>query len=171
MEELKKIETVHLPATLDRARDLFVFSCYTGLSYIDVDHLRAHNIAKGSDGLLWVKTQREKTKGRCDIPLLHRAEKIINKYKGQYSGRIFKKITNQRINTYLKEIAGVCEIDKRITFHLARHTFATTITLNNNIPIETVSKMLGHSRINTTQIYAKILEKKVGEDMKILRNI
>jgi len=80
-------------------------------------------------------------------------------------------LTNQRVNTYLKEIAAMCGIDKRVTFHLARHTFATTVTLNNNIPIETVSKMLGHSRINTTQIYAKILEKKVGEDMLLIRNI
>ena len=85
--------------------------------------------------------------------------------------RIFKKLTNQRVNAYLKKIATKCEIDKRVTFHLGRHTFATTVTLNNNIPIETVSKMLGHSRINTTQIYAKILEKKVGEDMLRIRDL
>ena len=171
LEELNKIETIELSPALERARDLFVFSCYTGLSYIDVDKLREHHIVKGSDGLLWIKTKRKKTNSRCDIPLLKRAERIINKYNGKYTDRIFKKLTNQRVNTYLKEIAALCSIDKRVTFHLARHTFATTVTLNNNIPIETVSKMLGHSRINTTQIYAKILEKKVGEDMLKIRDI
>ena len=157
LEELNKLETIKLSPALDRARDLFVFSCYTGLSYIDIDQLRAHHIVIGNDGLLWIKTKRKKTNSRCDIPLLKRAERIINKYNGKYDDRIFKKLTNQRVNAYLKEIAAKCGIDKRVTFHLARHTFATTVTLNNNIPIETVSKMLGHSRINTTQIYAKIL--------------
>ena len=103
-----------------------------------------------------------------DIPLLKKPLEILEKYKEVNGDFVFKTISNQKINEYLKEIAALCEIDKRVSFHLARHTFATTVTLNNNVPIETVSKVMGHSKISTTQIYAKILQSKVGKDLRRL---
>ena len=96
-------------------------------------------------------------------------EKYRNNYKAVAQGRLFPKISNQKLNSYLKEIADVCGIKKNLTFHIARHTFATTVTLSNGIPIETVSKLLGHSKISTTQIYAKVIERKVSDDMQKLR--
>lgn len=167
-EELKKIELIELHPMLERVRDLFVFSCYTGLSFVDINSLTIDQINTGNDGKLWINIQRKKSGERCDIPLLSKPEKLMQKYKDRYGERVFKKISNQRVNLYLKQIAKLCEIQKRVSFHLARHTFATTITLNNNVPIETVSRVMGHSKISTTQIYAKILEKKIGKDMRSL---
>jgi integrase/recombinase XerD len=107
------------------------------------------------------------------VPLLPKALEIIEKYKAHLKalaeGTLFPNISNQKLNSYLKEIADLCNIEKNLTFHLARHTFATTVTLTNGVPMETVSKLLGHSSIRTTQIYAKVVEKKVSDDMKILR--
>lgn len=168
IQELNKIEKIKLSDSLDRIRDLFVFSCYTGLSYIDVTNLKEDDIIIGEDGLKWIIIKRGKTQTLCKIPLLNKAESIIEKHLGNYPERVFKKISNQKLNQYLKEIAQKCNIEKNITFHLARHTFATTITLNNNVPIETVSKVLGHKKIATTQIYAKILDKKISSDIRKL---
>jgi site-specific recombinase XerD len=154
-------------------RDLFVFSCYTGLSYIDAMKLTPGNITIGIDGDYWISTSRQKTNERVRVPILPKAWEMIEKYKthprSMQKGTIFPFISNQKLNSYLKEIADLCGIEKNLTFHLARHTFATTVTLTNGVPIETVSKMLGHSKISTTQIYAKVIERKVSEDMQTLR--
>jgi len=154
-------------------KDLFVFSCYTGLSYIDVMNLNEDNIAIGIDGGRWIMTNRQKTHNKVKIPLLPIAEKLIKKYNGHIKTKktktLFPNISNQKLNSYLKEIADLCSIKKNLTFHIARHTFATTVTLSNGVPIETVSKLLGHKKIATTQIYARVIESKVSEDMRKLR--
>ncbi|GGG49553.1 site-specific integrase [Bizionia arctica] len=159
---------------LQLVKGLFVFACYTGLSYIDVVNLTANDINYGIDGELWLIMKREKTNNALRIPILPKALDLINKYKETpksiANGTIFPKMSNQKLNSYLKEIADLCKIRKNLTFHLARHTFATTVTLSNGVPIETVSKLLGHSRISTTQIYAKVIERKVSEDMGTLKS-
>jgi len=143
------------------------------LAYIDISLLQAHHIVKGIDGGNWIYTQRKKTDNPIRIPLLPLAEEMVEKYrnhpKALQQGKLFPVFSNQKLNGYLKEIADICEIDKNLTFHMARHTFATTITLSNGVPIETVSKVLGHNRIATTQIYAKVIERKVSEDMNELK--
>jgi site-specific recombinase XerD len=158
---------------LQTVKDLFVFSCYTGLAYIDVMGLTQSNISKGIDGNLWILTERHKTKEKVRVPLLLQARDILDKYKNNpdviNSNSVLPKMSNQKLNAYLKEIADLCGIEKNLTFHLARHTFATTVTLSNGVPLETVSKLLGHSNIKTTQIYAKVLEKKISEDMENLK--
>ena len=173
-EELAKIEFRDLKIVrLQWVRDLFVFSCYTGLAYIDVMRLTPGNITKGMDGEPWLITNRQKTSNPVRVPLLPKALEIIDRYKGHpralAEGTLFPNISNQKLNSYLKEIADLCDINKNLTFHLARHTFATTVTLTNGVPIESVSKMLGHSTITTTQIYAKVIEKKLSDDMKDLK--
>jgi site-specific recombinase XerD len=158
---------------LRQVRDIFVFSCYTGLAYIDAANLTPQNIAVGMDGEKWIYTFRQKTDTRTNIPVLPPAMAIIEKYKEHQLCKVKNKLlpilSNQKMNAYLKEIATLCNITKELTFHIARHTFATTVTLSNGIPIETVSKMLGHSSIKQTQHYAKILDRKVSDDMKVLR--
>jgi Site-specific recombinase XerD len=158
---------------LAQVRDLFIFSCYTGLAYVDVMKLTPQNLAIGIDGESWLMTHRQKTEESVKIPLLPEALEIIQKYKKHpdviHSGGILPRMSNQKLNSYLKEIADLCGINKNLTFHLARHTFATTITLTNGVPIETVSKLLGHSSIKTTQIYAKVVERKVSDDMNMLK--
>ncbi len=161
---LKKFDTERL----ERIRDIFVFSCYTGLAYIDIKNLRTEHICKGFDGNLWIDTKRQKTNVKTTVPLLETALMILNKYKGLPNSILLPIPTNQKTNAYLKEIADVCGINKNLTFHLARHTFATTITLSKGVPIETVSKMLGHTNIKTTQIYARITNEKISNDMQIL---
>lgn len=154
-------------------RDIFVFCCYTGLAYIDVVNLTADNVVQGYDGELWLKTSRQKTDTPVNTPLLPKAIAVLEKYKhnpkAAARGTLFPVISNQKMNSYLKEIADLCGIQKNMTFHLARHTFATTVTLSNGVPLETVSKMLGHTKITTTQIYAKVVERKIGEDMALLK--
>ncbi|WP_369449850.1 site-specific integrase [Algibacter lectus] len=154
-----------------RTRDVFVFACYTGLSYIDVKFLTQENIVKGIDGDYWIFTSREKTDKPVKIPpLLGKALDIINKYKGTLTDNLLPVYSNQKINTYLKEIALELEIPKRLTFHSARHTFATTVTLSNGgVPIETVSKLLGHTKLSTTQVYARVMEQKVSTDIRNLK--
>lgn len=158
---------------LQQVKELFIFSCYTGLAYIDVMHLTPDNIRIGMDGEKWLFTQRQKTLNPVRVPILAKAQEIIDKYKNhprsKVNGTLFPTITNQRLNSYLKEIADLCGIEKNLTFHLARHTFATTVTLTNGVPIESVSKMLGHSDLRTTQIYAKVVERKISEDMANLQ--
>ncbi|MFN6014292.1 MAG: site-specific integrase, partial [Flavobacteriales bacterium] len=151
----------------------FVFCCYTGLAYVDVSKLKPSNIITYPDGTLWINLSRTKTDVDSHIPLLPKAVEIIEKYKGHpetdIKGTVLPIRSNVKFNAYLKEVADLCGIEKNLTTHLARHTFATTVTLNNDVPIETVSKMLGHKNLKTTQIYAKVLDKKVGADMKILQ--
>ena len=158
---------------LQHAKDMFVFSCYTGLAYIDVYELTPQNLSLGIDGGYWINTCRHKTDIPVNVPLLPPAMAIIEKYKNNprvlESGRLLPVYANQLLNNYLKEIADFCGIEKPLSFHIARHTFATTVTLTNGVPIETVSKLLGHTSIKTTQIYAKVIEQKVSEDMKHLR--
>lgn len=173
-DELKRIEEKTFSISrLQYVKDLFVFSCYTGLSYIDVVQLSPDHLQIDAENEYWLITKREKTDNPVRIPVLPVALEIINKYKNDprsiVKNSLFPNISNQKLNSYLKEIADICEISKNMTFHLARHTFATTITLTNGVPIESVSKMLGHSKISTTQIYARVIEKKVGEDMKKLK--
>lgn len=158
---------------LNQVKDIFIFSCFTGLAYIDVKKLTQSNITIGIDGDKWIYTNRQKTDTRSNIPLLPMAEEIIAKYKGHpqclNEGKLLPVLSNQKMNSYLKEMADVCGINKELTFHIARHTFATTVTLTNGVPIESVSKMLGHKNLRTTQHYAKILDSKVSIDMKILK--
>jgi site-specific recombinase XerD len=156
-----------------QVRDVFVFCCYTGLSYADVKKLSRKEISTGIDGEQWVMTKREKTETSSRIPLLKPALDIIEKYKGhprcENEGIVLPVFSNQKVNSYLKEIAKDCDIPQNLTFHLARHTFATTVTLTNGVPIESVSKMLGHIDIKTTQHYAKVIDEKISEDMKALQ--
>lgn len=158
---------------LNQVRDIFLFSCYTGLAFIDVFQLRPTQIAKGIDGNLWIFTSRQKTDTPTRIPLLPQAKEILEKYKDTpkcvNEGKVLPILSNQKMNAYLKEIADLCCIHKILTFHIARHTFATTVTLSNGVPIETVSKMLGHKSIKITQHYAKIIDRKVSEDMQQLQ--
>jgi len=158
---------------LSLVRDIFLFSCFTGLAYIDTQKLTYQNINLGLDGSQWIYTKRQKTKTTSNIPLLSQTEKIIEKYKNHpvclNTGKLLPILSNQKMNAYLKEIADLCSISKELTYHIARHTFATTVTLSNGVSIESVSKMLGHKSIKTTQHYAKILDKKVSEDMMELK--
>lgn len=154
---------------LEQVRDIFIFACFTGLAYIDLAYLRVDNIQKMFDGRLWIVTHRQKTNTKVTVPLLPPAIKILKKYEGEFvDGKILPIITNQKMNCYLKEIAEICGIEKNLTFHLARHTFATTMTLGKGVPIETVSKMLGHTNVQTTQIYARITNDKISKDMNWL---
>jgi site-specific recombinase XerD len=139
---------------LEQVRDIFLFSCFTGLAYIDVKHLTTDNIRTSFDGKLWIMTHRQKTDTPVNVPLLNIPLSILKKYEGKLSnGQLLPVLSNQKLNSYLKEIGDLCGINKNITFHMARHTFATTTTLSKGVPIETVSKMLGHTNIQTTQIF------------------
>jgi site-specific recombinase XerD len=159
---------------LSVVRDIFLFSCFTGLAYIDVKNLTKSHISFGIDGEKWIFTHRQKTESASKIPILPVTQMIIEKYENHpqcnNEYKLLPILSNQKMNAYLKEIAGVCEIEKELTFHIARHTFATTVTLTNGVPIESVSKMLGHKNLRTTQHYAKVLDRKVSDDMKILKD-
>lgn len=154
---------------LDQVKDIFLFSCYTGLAYSDVKKLCKAEIEKTPNGLWWIKTRRQKTKQRSQIPILAKAMEIIEKYtdlsKLSAQDLLLPVISNQKMNAYLKEIADIIGIEKNLTFHVARHTFATTVTLQNGISIESVSRMMGHSNIKTTQHYARIVDQKIADEM------
>jgi site-specific recombinase XerD len=174
-EELNRIYNKRFSSErLTLVKDIFIFSCYTGLAYVDVKGLKKDHIAIGIDGEKWIFKNRQKTDTKSKIPVLPIAQEIIQKYASHprclNEDSILPILTNQKMNSYLKEIGDLCNISKEITFHMARHTFATSVTLTNGVPIETVSKMLGHKNIQTTQHYAKILDKKVSEDMQILKD-
>ena len=173
--ELLSIEV--LSSSIERlmvVKDLFVFSCYTGISYVDIVQLSEDNIVMGIDGSPWIMAKRVKTGAPFKIPLLPKAAILIDKYKDHYrtndTSNLLPKLSNQKLNSYLKEIADLCGIKKNLTFHMARHTFATTVTLSNGVPIETVSKLLGHTKLSTTQIYARVVERKVSDDMALLKS-
>lgn len=175
-EVLTKAELVNLMQTdmyidrLERIRDIFVFCCFTGLAHCDVLNLKQENIVYDDSGQPWIKTNRQKTSVSVDIPLLEIPQMIIAKYKHERmeNGALLPVSSNERTNAYLKEIATLCRINKKLTFHIARHTFATTVALSNGVPMESVSKMLGHRNIRTTQIYAKVMTNKLSEDMNRL---
>ncbi|WP_404986356.1 site-specific integrase [Chryseobacterium sp. M5] len=156
-------------------RDIFLFCCFTGLAYSDVKKLSNENIVNGSNGEKWIKIKRTKTKVESSIPILPIALDILEFYRTNHKcisdEKLLPVYSNQKINEYLKEITALCELDFDISFHTARHTFATSVTLNNGVPIETVSKMLGHTNIRMTQHYAKIQDRKIGEDMDLLKKI
>lgn len=155
---------------LEKMRDVFVFACFTGLAHCDVAGLTKENIITDEAGQVWLKTHRQKTSEVVDIPLLEIPQLIIKKYEGmkELNGKLLPTLTNSCSNLYLKEVAVRCGINKTLTFHMARHTFATTVTLSNGVPIESVAKMLGHRNIRTTQIYAKVIKDKLAEDMNNL---
>nr|WP_066219039.1 site-specific integrase [Formosa haliotis] len=170
-KELQFLEDTHYyNDRLERVKDCFLFACYTGLSFIDEKNLIKKQITKGIDGNYWIFTRREKTSQTVKVPILPKAMQIIEKYKDYSTDYVFPMISNQKTNKYLKEIAIDCNIQKKLTFHVARHTFATTVMLSNGVPIETVSKLLGHTKLSTTQIYARVVESKISEDFNKLLN-
>lgn len=168
-EEILKIANKELGIQrLEQVRDMFIFSCFTGLAYIDVSNLTPDNIVT-LDDKQWIMTKRQKTSVETNVLLLDIPKSIIAKYshKTYRDGKLFPILSNQKTNSYLKEIADLCGIKKNLTFHLARHTFAT-MSLSKGVPMESVSKMLGHTNIKTTQIYARITNKKIEHDMEQL---
>lgn len=171
IDEIKKLEAINFNRkTLEIVRDIFILQCYTGLAYADVKLLTSNNIFKDSKNGLWIKMSRQKTKISFAIPLLQQAINVLTKYKMIDADELQKLpvLSNQKMNDSLKIIQEIANINKSLTTHLARHSFATTITLSNGIPIETVSKMLGHTKLSTTQVYAKVNEQKIESDMSKL---
>lgn len=170
MEEINTIYNKEfITERLEQIRDVFIFSCFCGLSYIDVVNLKEENIQEAFDGNLWIMTKRHKTNVNSNIRLLDIPKKILKKYQGkQKDGKCLPVVSNQKMNEYLKEIGTICGINKKLTFHISRHSFATSVALANGVPIESVSKMLGHTSIKTTQIYAKITDRKISKDMDLL---
>lgn len=162
-EELQRLMAtpLHSPR-LYLIRDLFLFSCYTGISYGDMCRLTAANLETAEDGTVWIKATREKTNIEFEIPLLDLPLRIIDKY------RVLPMYGNSELNKGLKLLAAACGIDRKLTFHMARHTYATEITLSHGVPMETVSRMLGHSRVDTTQIYAQVTDDKIDTDTQSL---
>jgi site-specific recombinase XerD len=172
-DELKTLEEKEIVISrLALVRDIFLFSCYTGFAYVDVANLTTDHIKTGIDGGKWLIKCRQKTGISERVPIFPPALRIINKYqdyaKINSSTKLLPTPSNQKVNAYLKELADICGITTQITFHIARHTFASTVTLENGVPIDSVSKMLGHRSIKTTQIYAKVSDKKISEDTEIL---
>lgn len=169
IDDLIKIESQHFSnPTIQYVRELFLFSCYTGLAYVDTLGLTPSDFIYADDGKLWMNKYRQKSQELSAVPMLDEAILILNKYWtiGKNANEpIFPHLSNQEVNRNLKIIQASCGIFKEMTFHIARHTFATTITLKNGVPIETVSKMLGHTKLTTTQIYAEVDEEKIANDM------
>ena len=154
---------------LQQVKDVYLFCCFTGLAFVDVKSLVYSDIVE-NNGEQWIKKRRQKTKNWCNIPLMEPAVQLMNKYKShpvcQKKGLVFPVLTNQKMNAYLKEIADLCGIKKHLSTHTARHTFATTVTLLNQVSIEVVSKMLGHSSINMTKKYARVVDDLISRDMQ-----
>lgn len=174
IEEINQLECLNdLPSGIAQALDIFLFACYTGMAYIDIKQFSRKHLIKESDGSICIHKPRQKTGIISIIPLLAPANRILQSYSPTDSPLDFRwtVISNQKINEHLKTIAKIAKIKQDLFFHLARHTFATTITLSNGIPLETVSRMLGHSDIKMTQRYAKISGYKIKEDMKKLNGI
>lgn len=167
-EELSKLEAhAFSQQRLEQVRDMFVFCCYTGLAYTEMANLKSSNIIKGFDGNQWIQMLRQKTQKSFSLPLLPKAKRIIDKYQDSQS--LLPVISNQRFNSYIKEVAEIVGIEKKLTHHIARKTFATTVLLYNDVPIEIVSELLGHSKITITQEhYGKVVQRKVSEHMKNL---
>jgi integrase len=168
VDELKQLEAYEFSQPrLQQVKDWFVFSCYTGLAYNEIKNFRKKNIVTGFDGQLWIEMVREKTQKNISVPLLPKAKDLIDKYVNDNSDEVFDVCSNQRYNSYLKEIASILGINKRLTTHTARKTFASTVLLFNDVPMEIVSELLGHSSISITEdSYGKVVKKKVSEQMK-----
>jgi site-specific recombinase XerD len=169
-DELEALEKHQFASErLQQVADMFIFCCYTGLAYTEMANLKASDIQSGYDNNKWIHIHRKKTKRDYDIPLLYKAESILNKYKTDT--QLLPVITNQKFNSYLKEIAEIVGINKTLTHHIARKTFASTILLYNDVPLEIVSELLGHSEIGITQQhYAKVVKRKIGEQMSVLNS-
>ncbi len=169
-EELEKLEKQTFEIKrIQVIKDCFIFCCYTGLAFKEMSNLKKEHLVKGHDGMDWIKIKRQKTLKTLSIPILPKAQKIIDKYNSE-SKYVLPVTSNARFNGYLKEIADVVGITKNLTHHMARRTFASTVLLYNNVPMEIVSELLGHTKLATTQqSYGKIVQKKVGEEMMRLR--
>ncbi|MHA1916659.1 MAG: site-specific integrase, partial [Promethearchaeota archaeon] len=172
-EELIRIKETKIDSErLTQIRDVFVFCCHTGLAYSDVKKLSKDHLMRSIDGEYWIQLNRTKTKNQATIPLLKSAKVIIEKYKDRpdlmYENRLLPVVSNQKMNAYLKEIALLCGIDKKLTSHIGRHTFATN-ALTNRVPLETVGKLLGNKSIKSTQIYAKITNNKILDDVEYFK--
>lgn len=170
-EELKRIrqKEIDIPR-LERIRDIFVFCCFTGLAFVDVSQLTTDDLVKDAQGKIWIRKSRQKTKEMCNIPLITAAKEILDKYSG-YAANNEKKLllpvaSNQKTNAYLKEIADICGIKKKLTTHVARHTAATIVFLANKVSMENVAKILGHANLNMTRHYAKVLDQSIMNDME-----
>lgn len=159
--------------SLERVRDIFIFSCYTGLAYCDVERLSKEHIVKSIDGYRWIKINRRKTEVVCDIPIFPVAEEIIEKYKDDptaiNSGTLLPVLKNQKMNAYLKDIGNLCGISKNLHFHMARHTWGTTIAAANRLPTETIMRVMGHKTIEMSRHYAKISTAMIVDDVAELR--
>lgn len=170
-DELKRIrqKKITIPR-LERIRDIFVFCCFTGLAFVDVSQLTTEDLIKDAQGNMWIRKMRQKTKEMCNIPLLSAAKEILEKYKDFAStnakGLLLPVSSNQKTNAYLKEIADICGIKKKLTTHVARHTAATVVFLANRVSMENVAKILGHANLNMTRHYAKVLDQSILNDME-----
>jgi site-specific recombinase XerD len=174
IQELEQIKNKEIcTIRMEIVRDIFVFACYTGLGYAELSKLSNTHVQYGNDKCEWIIIDRNKTDIRCRVPLLPQAKAILQKYENfpvnRNRGKLLPVNSNQKMNEYLKELAGICGINKNLSMHVARHTFATSVTLSNGVPIETVSKMLGHNSLKTTQIYARIVDSKISNDMDQLK--
>lgn len=171
--ELAALQAKHFPMErLNHIRDIFLFCCYTGLAFSDVQGVTRLHLCTDNDGAQWIRKSRQKTKHMCNIPLLEEARRILAKYKDcpeSRNGALLPVPTNQKMNAYLKEIATVCGITKQLTTHTARHTFATTVCLANGVSMENVAKMLGHSDTKMTRHYARVLDRSIMNDMKLVQ--
>lgn len=172
-QELKKIQEKKLPVgRIDRVRDVFLFCCFTGLAYVDVEKLTSGDIEVDENGDKWLLVHRQKTKEPAYIMLLDTPLEILLKYEDdpETENKLLPVISNQKTNAYLKEIAELCGIKKNLTFHMARHTFATTVALENGVPLDTVQKVLGHKDSRSTMHYARVTRRKIGSDLKTLKS-
>ena len=171
-EELSILENHRFKAErLQIVADMFIFCCYTGLAYTEMANMEEKHIIRGFDGNNWIKIMREKTQKVVSIPILPKSTNIIEKYQDKRkNGKLLPVLSNQKFNSYLKEIADIVGIEKNLTHHIARKTFATTVLLYNDVPMEIVSELLGHSKLSVTQEhYAKVVQKKVSEHMQKLQ--
>lgn len=168
--ELQKLENHSFEIKrVKQIKDLFIFCCYTGLGFTEMINLKTSDIIKGFDGEMWLDIRRNKTQKNYRVPLLQQAKNILELYQNETREAVFPRLSNPRFNAYLKEVASIVGIDKNLTHHIARKTFATTVLLYNDVPMEIVSELLGHSKISTTQEhYAKVVQKKVSEEIKNL---
>ncbi|WP_229058514.1 MULTISPECIES: site-specific integrase [Parabacteroides] len=170
MDEFQKLLTTPITEKhLERCRDMFLFACFSGMAYADVCNLSEKHITQDDNGVMWIRIERQKTKSECRIRLLNVPIQIMEKYKHERTDdKIFKLKTLKTIDENLKIIAQKCGIESRLCYHMGRHTYATQVCISQGVPIETLCKMMGHRSVQTTQIYAKITNQKVNEDMKIL---
>ena len=171
-QELKVLLNKEITITrLSQVRDIFCFCCLTGLAFTDVQQLKAEHLVADIHGKIWIRKARQKTKNMCNIPLLDEAQKIIDRYRDhpycQTHGVLLPVCSNQKMNSYLKELADICGIRKNLSTHCARHTFAT-LTLASGATIDNVAKMLGHANVNMTRRYAKVLDSSIMRDMEVV---